>query len=347
MNRLRFVDLRTSRLPNLIGLCDSDYTGVARYVNTAQEKLLFARESGDEGWYGTWAEVVFNVSRETPYVTLPRDIARLQSINVCQRYAPVQNQFYEYLTFGNGRMPKTCGDCGDSLQSYSRNNAILWHDIGTTPQLLRFYITNGGDVDKRILVQGTSSGSEVYSVVDGVRISGTYVTLASPFVTTGFSFDFLTGLQKDVTLGEVQVFKVDPTTGEEVLALIMGATETTAWYRRYYFDSLPRYCCTSSTTLSQTLQVSAIAKMDLVPVAADPDYLLLQNKEALIEEAHSIYLSEVENTSAKQMAAERHRQAIWLLNGELNHYLGAQQAAVNFMPFGSATLERYKIGTMV
>jgi hypothetical protein len=55
----------------------------------------------------------------------------------------------------------------------------------------------------------------------------------------------------------------------------------------------------------------------------------------------------MDNPSAKQMAAERHAQAVRLLNGELNHYLGADQAAVGFRPFGSASLSNARVGTLI
>jgi hypothetical protein len=49
-------------------------------------------------------------------------------------------------------------------------------------------------------------------------------------------------------------------------------------------------------------------------------------------------------TTAKQMEIRHHQKAIGLLNGELSHYMGIVSPSVNFAPFGTARLERVKIG---
>src|SRR6185369_7521281 len=95
--RLRLYDVRISRFPPLLGLCKDDVPRICEYVNAAQARLLNAKEAGDESWWGTWAEILFNVSRDQPYITLPREIARIESINVCDHPRPVRNQFFEYL----------------------------------------------------------------------------------------------------------------------------------------------------------------------------------------------------------------------------------------------------------
>jgi len=345
MKRLRLYDFRASRLPRLIGTCADNLPVLAEAVNTAQLRLLYARETGDEGWYGTFAEVAFNISRSTPYITLPREIARLEAINICNRPVNIQNQFYEYMAFGNGRLPKTfpCNDL--MLQSYSRNNAVTFTEKSTTPQLMRAYATDSQDVGKRILFQGTDqNGNDIYSQDTVGQNSGEFVVLSSPFATSLNQFLTLTGIQKDVTVGVVRIYQVDPTTGEEVLLLTMQPTEQTASYRRYYFNQLPVNCCNVPSTESTDVQVTAIVKMEMIPVVYDTDYTLLQNMEAILEEAQSIRYSEIDSPGAKQMAAERHKQAIFMLNGELGHYLGTKSPAINVRPFGSARLERVRIG---
>lgn len=147
-----------------------------------------------------------------------------------------------------------------------------------------------------------------------------------------------------MTVGVVRIYQTDPSTGEQVLLLTMQPSEQTASYRRYYFNQLPLNCCNVPSESSTTVQVTAIAKLDLIPVTYDTDYTLIQNMEAIIEEAQSIRYSEIDSPGAKQMAQEKHRQAIWLLNGELNHYLGMNSPAIQVRPFGSARLERVNIG---
>ena len=99
MQRLRLIDCRLSRLPSVVGLCQADIPGIAQFVNSAQRRLLMCKEAGDEGWWGTFAEISFLANRHHPYITLPREIARIEAMSVCDRPVPVNNQFFEYLEF--------------------------------------------------------------------------------------------------------------------------------------------------------------------------------------------------------------------------------------------------------
>ena len=351
MQRLRLYDCRNSRLPSLIGACTADTPQIAAYVNAAQRRLLFCREAGDEGWIGSWAEVAFNVvSRTTPYITLPREIARVEKVDVCKQPVPIANQFVEYLDFGNGRMPQFRRDNYGVQRMFTRNNAVTFVDLSNAPQIIRIFATDPADINgsRRVLLQGADgSGNTIYTQDGFSQVTGVFVPLGAPFADSPMQLSTITGIQKDVTVGPIQVFQIDPTTGAGVLLLTMEPGETVANYRRYYFNNLPCNCCHSPTLGVQPLQITAIVKLDLVPVVTDTDYLLIQNLEAVTEECQSIRYSEMDNAGAKQMAAERHTQAVRLLQGELVHYLGKTTAAVSFAPFGTARLERQKIGNQI
>lgn len=320
-------------------------------VNAAQRRLLMCREAGDEGWYGTWAEVAFsNVSCNNPYITCPREIARLEKMAVCRSPVPIHGQFYEYLDFGNGRMPNRFQAKYGYVQSYTRNSAATFRDLSPAPQIIRVYATDPADYNasRRVLIQGIDTSNSVVYTQDGFnQCVGVFVDVASPFSDAPMQFNAITGIQKDVTSGPIQIFQVDPTTGDQVLLLTMEPSEQVASYRRYYLNELPRNCCSSRTGTITSLQVTAIAKLELIPVTVDTDYLLIDNLEAITEECQSIRYSEIDKESAKKMAAERHAQAIRLLQGQLVHYYGKTNADVSFSPFGSARLSRQNIGTML
>jgi hypothetical protein len=316
-------------------------------VNSAQQRLLMCAEATDEGWWGTWSEVVFVVSRATPYITLPREIARIEAMDVCDYPIAVKNQFYEYLQFGNGRLPKTRPRCKCEIsQAYTRNNAVTFTDLCNAPQYLTAYITDNRDIGKRILFQGLDANNgTIYSTDVTNQVTGIFVPFTMPEpAQTPMTFSSLNGIQKDVTYGIVRIYQHDPTTGDETLLLTMQPGEQTASYRRYYLQSLPCNCCGSDTL--GVVPVTAIAKMDLIPVVSDTDYCLIQCKEAIIEECASIRYGQMDSPTAKQMSMERHKFAVTLLNGELNHFLGKNQVAVNFAPFGSAHLRRQLIGRL-
>jgi len=343
--RIRLYDPRVSRFPRVLGLCQDNVLEIANYANSIQETLLFDKAAGDEGWQGTWAEVAFNVSQTSPFVTLPREIARLEAIVVCDHPVPLNNQFFEYLDFGNGRMSTTRCDLPNQLAVYARNNAITFTDFTNPPQYLRAYMTNASDVGKRVFFSGTDSNDQtIYSQDNLVIVSGIFLALDSPYVTSTLTFNSLTAIQKDITSGQVQIYQVDPTTGDEVLLLTMQPGETVASYRRYYFSDLPCSCCPVPATGPGTVQVKAIAKMEPVPVMVDTDFLILSSREAFIEEAMALRLQEADTAAAQQMALVHHQRAIRLLVGQSSHYNGINTPAVSFEPFGSAHLDKVHIG---
>jgi hypothetical protein len=91
-----------------------------------------------------------------------------------------------------------------------------------------------------------------------------------------------------------------------------------------------------------------MCKYEFFPVQNDLDPLLISNMEALIEEAQAIAFSSMESPEAMALEAKHHKRAVKLLRDELVHYTGARdQPAVNFAPFGTSTLERAWIGTMI
>jgi hypothetical protein len=348
--RLRFLDFRLSDAPALCGLAQQDAARVAAIANRAQLRLLNCPEAGDEGWWGTWVEMAFTLSATSPYLTTPREVARLEAITVCNTRIPLQNQFYEYLSWNNGRLPKTFPQVGLGRaclrQAYMRNNVPTFVDLATPPQKIAVYPTNPADIGLQVLVQGLDqNGQPVYSLDNNnAQVLGEYVTLTFPFAIAPTMLSQITGIQKAPTLGSVSFNQLDPNSGAQVALLTMEPGEQTSGYRRYYFDQLPFSCCPQPGQVATPVSVTAIAALEHIPVAADSDYFIIQNLEALIAEAQSVYYAAKEDPQSKAIAAERHKAAVSQLVGELSRYQGKNSLAVNFKPMGSASLERVRIG---
>ncbi len=350
MNRNRLLDFRLSRGPQSIGLCQADVLGCAQNVNAATQRLLLARESGDTGWWGTWARMVFNVDKDDPFITLPREVARLINVDICRSPVNVQNEFYEFLSFGIGlQEPRgATGQCRNRdcslAEVYDRGTYPSFIDLDEN-RILRVYITDNRDIGARILIQGTDTSDNPITSLDGVNdILGVMLDGTMPFVDSP-TLNSLTGIQKAVTAGPVRFYQVDPDTGDQELILTMEPSEEVAGYRRYLLGGLPRNCCDPTSDVT-TVQVTALAKLEFVPVRVDTDYLLIGNMEALIAECESVRYSSMDSPVAKQMAQERHGQAIRLLQGELVHQLGREMPAISFSPFGSAHLRNQFVGRL-
>lgn len=352
--RLRFKDLLESRFSKAVGLCSSDVFRCAQEANAAQERLVTCRETGEHGWWGSYAEMVFNVSRESPNLTTPLGVARVIDLTACRWPIALNNQFYEYMEFGSGNWPKaSCAlaRCGcNPLAAFKRNMAVTFVDL-TPGHTLRVYPSLAADVGLRALIGGTDANDQPITTLDGpALVQGAMVSFALPFAdlilpdtTSPVPLNSLTAIQKDVTLGSVSFYDVDPDTGAQTLLLTMQPGETTAWYARYYLNALPRNCCNPPGGDSTTVQIKAMVKLDLVPVVVPTDYLLIQSKEALIAEGEAGRLADMDSADAKAQSAERHRAAIRFLQGELAHREGTDNVATDFAPFGNSPLSRVNI----
>lgn len=350
--RLRLYDMRMGDLPEAVGLCVGDIPRLAQVCNRAELSLLNCKEAGQEGWYGTWSEIEFTASRQSPTVILPREVARLEAIDICGRPVQLNNPFWEYLRYGNGRRGGKDSlwhrrRCAPTM-ACTRNNAVTQVELSPTPQLLSVYVTNPADVGARILLQGQdNTGATIYSQDVLNQVTGVFVPFAFPFATAPMQFSKITGIQKDQTAGQIQVFQVDPVTGAQVLLLTMEPTETTAWYRRYHLDPLPWNCCglPNVTDPAQNyVRCTAIAMLEHIPVQVDTDYLLIQEPNALILEAQAIRMQKNDSADSKAQAREYHLQAVRALIGQTSRYYGRDEPAIQFRPFGSATLARAGVG---
>jgi len=341
--RITVLQLRERSIPKVILKCPGDLTEICNYLNDAQERLIIA--AGETGWLGSWMRIVFNLTCENPYITLGREIARLESVEICRRPINIRNEFYEFLPDVIGlRTPGDLPKAREPLQALDRGTYPTMVDLTATNQLLRAYITDSRDLGKRMLIKSKDqNGMRIFSTDATLDIDGFYLTFAAPFVTTIFQVSVIENILKDATHGDVLLYQVDATTGAQVLLSRYAPDEITANYRRYYFDQLPRTCCNGSTLI----QATGIAKLEPIPVHRDSDFLVIGNVQALTAECQSIRHSRMDDPTAKQLAEIEHQQAIRYLQQEMNHYLGKQSISAVPRPFGSAHLSRHRIGALV
>lgn len=339
----------------MVGLCAADAPSLASLVNEAQLRLIQA--SGNEGFFGSYATMAFNVDPNDPYVTTGREVARLESIDVCRSPIVINNPFGEYLQFGcglqrqrpdcTGRINARCG-CQDDVQAYDRGMVPMARDI-TPGNKLRIFMTNGADNGKSIFFESKDGNDKpIYTMHRGVQANGFFITLDNmvPFIESPMTLNSVQGVLKDITVGAVQVYGVNPSTDSQTLLSIYAPSEQNPQYRRYFLNNLPSKCCDCDSP-NGTVQITAIAKLDFVPVAADTDFLLIGNIPALKEECMSIRYSEMDTANSKQMSMIHHKNAVRLLNQELIHFLGKDKPAVGYSPFGSSSLESVGVGVLI
>lgn len=346
MPRLRLLDFAKSSGPAAVGICSGDTDAVAALAFECEERLITCVEAGEAGWWGSWAEMIFSVSREDPYVTTPFNVARIESLAVCRRPIQIQNQFFETMQYGIGPQ-RPDRNCRQQPQVYQRNDTPTFSDIVPPGKSVRVF-TSASDAGKRTLIGCLDANGDIVYSQDGINnVTGIYVEFAAPFAQVPFEISKVTSIQKDATNDPVHFYEVDLSSGALRLILTMQPEETTANYHRFYFAGLPRNCCPDTNNPSTNVTVTGIVKFELIKATTLSDWLLIQSLQALIEEAQSIRQSRMDNSEAAQLSINHHKNAIRYLNGQLVHYLGKQKPAIEFLPFGSARLERQCIGTLL
>lgn len=277
------------------------------------------------------------------FITTPRDVARLILLDVCERPVKIRNGFWEFLEFGRGLEPKDCHACGRPEEAYERDNVATLDDLLPWPQKIRLYPSDPNDFGKRVLIQGTDQNGVTVTSTDLATkqtILGEWVFLKLPFSDSLNYFSSITGILKDVTLGPVGMFQVDPNNGVQLPLSSMEPQETTASYRRYLLNGLPHHCCHGPCG---KVQVTAQARLEFVPVVSDSDYLFIPCIPALIEECKSIRYSTMDSPQAAQLEQKCHAKAISLLNGQLDLYEGKVNTSVRISLFGSNPLRHQPV----
>lgn len=356
MNRPTFAQLRSSSFPRALGLCVTDFSDIRDGANECQERLIYDPLSPNEGWIGGWAKFAFSVQPTNPpngfsYLTTPRNVARLIGIDICSIPIKPRNGFFEFLEFGIGLQPRAsaCGNglfsgqncaCRTAGDSFDRDNVPTLADLAGTPQFIRAFPSNSGDVRKRVLVQGKDKNNLIVYGVDpltGAAMEGEFIALTQPFSQTVNQYSIVTGLSKEATLGPVIFQQVDGSTGAALPLSSIEPSEVTASYRRYLLTGLPRNCC---NTPAGTVTVTAQARLDFVPIVTDTDYLFIPNVSALVEEAQALRYSRMDNQVSASLEQKHHQKAISLLNGQLDLIEGKVNVAIT-VPLGGS--DRFRL----
>jgi len=333
-------EAKRSRIPEVTGICADDTYRLASILNDAQQRLIYAGK--EAGWWNGWVKVRFSVTSAAPYITLPRELARIINMAVCEQPIYINNEFYEVLPGGPGPMPdeSCCSDWCGSVAGYERGVWPTKVDLTSTNQKLRVYMTDSRDAGQKILFAGEDRNGNVIYGMDGLKtVQGFYITFVAPFMDSDFIVTKITSVVKPVTFGDILVYQVDQTSGRQVLLSRYLASETAPAYRRYYITPI----CTTCGSYT----VNAIGKREFLPLIRDTDPTIIWNEPALVEMCQALrgYSQEVE--AAHKMAEGHEARAIRLLKREMDHYLGNQNPAVTVDRLQQASFKRIGLSTMI
>jgi hypothetical protein len=322
------------RLKRISGVCSTSQE-FADILGDVVETLL---ERGS--WWNT-----IRVLRGCIYnqcITWPRQVGTVLAFDRCGRSSPPKNLWYDF----DAVLPEhvqhfnrfNTFTCAHDLALVDRGTSPVFNQIPCLlPRFLRFYITQPTDVGKTITIFGKSGGIEVLTTrSDGTIQPGLVVTLALPFVQTTIAFDNVDRVIKDVTDGPIYGYQFD---GINQFALATYAPgETLPDYRTSRIESSG---CGGTNCNVWPTQISAFVKIQFVRPAYDDDEVQIDCLEALALGFQSLKLGDSYSSEGAEGMMAR---AVHVLNLQIRNKLGNDTIPVRFAPFGTARLERRRIG---
>jgi len=338
--RTTFADLQNSGVGDTLNLppCNARFIALA---NRAQRTLADAGR-----WYGTI--VVMRFCQYNGCITFPRDVAVVEKMDICRESVYIRNQWWEFQTdypvppVGQSKQQQQ----GWTPELLPRNNVCTFQDVTGSPAYIQLYPQSAADVGKIILLQGIDS-STLQPVQESVTLTLPYAQSAYQYLPPG-----LTGVQKPVTVGQINVTAYYPTSTQSAPIAIWEASETDPWYIRRYLLNFPTYCAsnapvtggncctdygtgcaTALTNCQNGIAATFLVRREFVPVLVATDWMFIQNIEAVREEMMALNSRDQHQFD---LASQHHAIAIQLLRNELDKYQPPQQITVNCQPWGDA-----------
>lgn len=318
-----------------IASCSPEFIGL---LNAAQRYLA------DMGrWWGTTMRIY--VCLDGNCITWPREVANVEAFKLCQRGTPIFNQWYEFQDAVCS--PQTCGDnpCGPPMVLDRPSSPQFLDTVGD--KKIRIYPRSATDAGKSVILQGTDASTNQYirTQVGTTFISGEQLTLSAPFATSTFTFTSpgLVGVQKPVTNDTLDVYELDPDSGDEVKIAEWGPAERTPFYRRSYLNNAIRSEWASRCNISNgcralpncsNLVAEAIVRLEAVDAVVDSDWLIIIDPLAL---EHGMRAIQARRERHYQEAEIETQQALRILRNINEKYSPQRTMRINARPFGYAS----------
>lgn len=267
----------------------------------------------------------------------PRQVRTIEAFAICRSPMPIRPEWFDFIGWPNGNGIPCETSCGSGLRD--RGTACAFDDVLATtaaPRRIAAIADQAADVGKKIMLRYiTSAGQKKYTSIGGVIQEGQELTLVAPgppfpgnaAVT---SSDVATGglyhVVKDVTDYPVRLYEYDPTpvvgpASQKKMLAQYEPSETVPIYRRSFVPGFTDMaaCADASDDCTTNKQITALVKLQHVPVVVDNDPLVIGNLAALKLMVMAI-LREEQNRHDEAIVLEGKSRAE--IDGELSSYLG-------------------------
>lgn len=342
-SRINLADIKASRIPKALGVCADD-ARLIEFINEAQERLL------SKGlWYGSFGR--FRICVDGGCITLPPQLATLESVALCGMPVSVRDEWFEFLDNGMGMRGTENTGCGCSSSSSSsgatitgpgccgeealkRGYACTYKDIIPTGKKVNLVCDLATDVGKEVLVLGyDDNGNWIRTDQGGTIKDGEIILLAQSAGTTSTSyFSSVNDIQlPDDMDGQSWIYEYDVSAATRRLIGKYEYFETRPHYARYFLPGVRPQSCGEDSCCQTAVDV--MGKMEYIPVKVDTDYLIISCIPALKEMAVAVSQAEKapDPITKNQIILSGETMAIRELDAQLRHYRGNVQTGINIV----------------
>ena len=327
---------KTSRLRRIAGACPNS----ADFLELLNDAIRMLIRRGN--WWATVQRMTGCIYNNC--LVWPRQVGSVLALNRCGHSIPPKNHWYGFSAVlpedvqNQGR----CGDrCWGDVAARENGTTSVFNQIPClNDRYLQFYCMQPTDVGKKITIFGVDANGQTIRSLrsDGTYQDGLVLTLAIPYVQTPYLIRRVDRVLKDPTDGMVHGYQFDGSTLYDLAHY--DPQEIAPDYRQSRIMS----GCPGSRPGCCPGQITALVKLAYTPVVYDDDWVMIENLDALAMMMQAIKQSDnYDSDESEKMVA----RAVHEMNLELRDRLQLDQTVVNFQPYGTASLNRVRVGRML
>lgn len=317
----------TSTIARVAGVCETS-TRIPQLLNEAQARLLNRPD------YPVGSLVRYRFcAGESSCLTWPRFVRTIEAFAICSTPGVIRGNFFEFIGWPNGIGLQTEENMPGNML-IDRDPSCAFDDVVATtaaPRKICAIAMNVADVGKKITLRYIDdSGQKKYTSIGGVVQEGEQLTLITPnavfpanavFTSSNVSSGGLYHVVKEVTKYPVLLYEASNTPAIIKLLSQYEPSEKVPIYRRSFIPGLTNMgaCEDATTDCTVDKQITALVKLQHVPVVVDNDPMVIGNLAALKLMSMAI-LREEQNRHDE--AAILESKAAREIDGELASYLG-------------------------
>lgn len=330
---MRTLTLGTSKaiISRVLGVCE-DSPKVAQYLNEAEQRILNRSDKPT----GSLVRLR-TCAGENNCVSWSRQIQTIEAFAICNTPITIRPGEWEFIGYPSGNGIRDEDSPGTML--IDRGTSCAFDDVIATdaaPRRIAAIAANVADVGKKIVLRYyNSSGQKVYSSIDGIVQEGQELTLVSPLAVfpanaAVTSANVATGglyhVVKEVTEYPVYLYEYDPTAvvdPDSITKMLAQyePSEEVPIYRRSFVPGLSTWaaCSGGNEDCTSNKAITALVKLQHVPVVVDNDPLVIGNIAALKLMVMAIMREEANRNEESAILEAKAKAEI---DGELSSYLG-------------------------